>query len=453
METEKFDLIVLGGGSAARDGASKAARDYGAKVALVERTRWGGSCPNVACKPTKAYIVAADLLHDINELAGQIGLDVGRAVPDLARIRGRKEDLMKAQETWVADLEGQGLTTIEGEATFVGPRTLRVGDRELEGERILIATGSRTAVPEIEGIGDVPWVDHVSALELTELPASMLVLGGGPVGLEFGQIFARFGTRVTIVNGGPHMAARADREAAEEVQKALEDDGIELVHETRAAAVRREGDEVVVTLDPGGRELRVEQLLLASGRAINVEELDLETAGVEHTPRGIVVDEYLRTSADGVWAAGDVTGLAQFTPIAQYQARIAVDDMFASARPASYDFLPTAIFTDPEIASVGLSEQEAQKRGLSYETVVNPVRNVTRSAFTNQTHGLFKIVFEPESRRVLGLHVVTRGASDVVQGLALALSLGATVDDLAAAHHAYPTYGEGVKAAAEQATA
>jgi len=431
METEKFDLIVLGGGSAARDGASKAARDYGAKVALVERTRWGGSCPNVACKPTKAYIVAADLLHDINELAGQIGLDVGRAEPDLARIRGRKEDLMKAQETWVADLEGQGLTTIEGEATFVGPRTLRVGDRELEAERILIATGSRTAVPEIEGIGDVPWVDHVSALELTELPASMLVLGGGPVGLEFGQIFARFGTRVTIVNGGPHMAARADREAAEEVQKALEDDGIELVHETRAAAVRKEGDEVVVTLDPGGRELRVEKLLLASGRAINVEELDLETAGVEHTPRGIVVDEYLRTSADGVWAAGDVTGLAQFTPIAQYQARIAVDDMFASARPASYDFLPTAIFTDPEIASVGLSEHEAQKRGLSYETVVNAVRNVTRSAFTNQ------------------IHVVTRGASDVVQGLAL--RLGATVDDLASAHHIYPSSAEGIKAAAEHA--
>ena len=309
-------------------------------------------------------------------------------------------------------------------------------------------------MPPIAGIEDIDWVDHVSALELTDMPASTIVLGGGPVGLEFGQILSRFGSRVTIVNGGPHMAARSDREAAEELQASLEEEGIELVHESRASAVRNEGGDVVLRLDPSGRELRAEKLLLASGRAINVEELNLELAGVEHTRRGIAVDGYLRTSAEGIWAAGDVTGLAQFTPVAQYQARIAVDDMFATAlRPAEYEILPTAIFTDPEIAGVGLSEEDAKRQGLDYDAVVHPVRYVTRAQFTRSTRGLFKIVFDRGSRRVLGIHVVSRGASDVVQGLSLALKLGVTVDDIALSHHTYPSYGEGVKAAAEKALA
>jgi pyruvate/2-oxoglutarate dehydrogenase complex dihydrolipoamide dehydrogenase (E3) component len=190
--------------------------------------------------------------------------------------------------------------------------------------------------------------------------------------------------------------------------------------------------------------------LLASGRSINVEELNLAAAGVEYTPRSIGVDEYLRTSAEGVWAAGDVTGI-QFTPIAQYQARIAVDDMFGVGRAAEYEYLPTAIFTDPEIAGVGLTQTAAESQGYQVDTVVHPLKSVTRAQFIRAEHGLFKVVFDQESRRALGVHVVSRGASDIVQGLAPALKLGATVDDLALAHHVYPSYGEGVKAAAERA--
>jgi mercuric reductase len=167
--------------------------------------------------------------------------------------------------------------------------------------------------------------------------------------------------------------------------------------------------------------------------------------------RAIAVDRHLRTSAEGIWAAGDVTGI-QFTPVAQYQARIAMDDMFGTgSRVADYDYLPTAIFTDPEIAAVGLTEAEARERGLEVDAVVHPLRNLTRAQYIAAEHGLFKVVFEPATRRALGVHVVSRGASDVVQGLGIALKLGATVDDLALAHHAYPTYGEGVKAAAERA--
>jgi mercuric reductase len=453
MAAEHFDLIVLGSGSAARDAAAMASRDYGARVALVERERWGGSCPNVACRPTKAYLVAADLTHDINELAPWIGLEVSRARPNLERVRDWKRSLQRPQESWVELLRSAGYEVVPGEARFVDGRTVRVGDRVLAGDRILIATGSRTAVPPIEGIDDVDWIDHVSALELTEVPESLLVLGGGPVGLEFGQIFARFGSRVTIVNGGPHMAARSDRQAAEELQAALEEEGIELVHGSRARAVRRDTEGVVVTLDPGGEERTAAQLLLASGRTINIEELDLDAAGVEYTSRAIAVDEHLRTSVEGIWAAGDVTGI-QFTPIAQYQGRIAVDDMFgANGRVADYDYLPTAIFTDPELAGVGLTQAAAEAEGYDVDAVVHPLRNVTRAQFTASKHGLFKVVFDRTSRRALGIHVVSRAASDVVQGLGIALSLGATVDDLALAHHAYPTYAEGVKAAAERALA
>ena len=453
MAAEHFDLIVLGSGSAARDGAGKAARDYGARVALIERERWGGGCPNVACRPTKAYLVAADLVHDVNELAPWMGIEVSRARPNLARIRDWKRSLQRSQGSWREVLDAAGYEVVPGQASFVEPHRVRVGDRELTADRILVATGSRTAVPQIDGIEDVDWIDHVSALELTELPESLLVLGGGPVGLEFGQIFARLGSRVTIVNSAPHMAARSDREAAEELQRALEEEGIELVHESRARAVSKDGEGVVVTLDPSGEELTVSRLLLASGRAINVAELRLEAAGVEYTPRAIAVDEHLRTSAEGIWAAGDVTGI-QFTPIAQYQARIAVDDMFgAGSRVAEYDYLPTAIFTDPEIAGVGLTQAKAESRGYDVDAVVHPLRNVTRAQFTASSHGLFKVVFDRTTRRALGVHVVSRAASDVVQGLGVALKLGATVDDLALAHHAYPTYGEGVKAAAERALA
>jgi mercuric reductase len=454
--SKHFDLIVLGAGSAARDGARKAAGDYGAKVALVESTRWGGGCPNVACKPTKAYLVVAELLHDVNELAETMGLEVGPARADLARIKARKDALKKPPEKWVEELNERGFETFDGEATLADAHTVRVGDHELGADKILIATGSRTAVPPIEGIDEIEWIDHVSALELTELPASMLVVGAGPVGLEFGQAFARFGTKVTIVDLLDQIGGRSERASAEELQAALEEEGIEIVLGSLVKRVRRDGDEIVAELGPqdgeARREVRSTHVLLASGRAPNVEALGLEEVGIERHKLGITVDERLRTSVEGIWAAGDVTGMHQLTPIAQYQARIAIDDMFGTnGAAADYSILPTAIFTDPELAGVGLTEDEAREQGVEYETVSNELRNVTRSQYIEAKHGLYKIVFERGSRRVLGLHVVSRGASDIVQGFSLALKLGATVDDLAQMHHAYPTWSEGVKGAAEQA--
>jgi mercuric reductase len=450
---DTFDLIVLGAGSAARDAAAKASREHGARVALVERTRWGGSCPNVACRPTKAYLVAAELAFTVNELSEWMGVDCGPARVDLARVRAWKDSLRRSQESWMKVLSEAGYQLVPGEASFVNAKTVRVGERELTAERILIATGSRTAVPRVPGVEHVEWIDHISALELEHIPESLLVVGAGPVGLEFAQIFARFGSRVTIVNHGNQIAARADAEAANELQQALEEEGIEIVLDAGVESFARNGATTVATL-PGGREVGVSHVLLASGRFPNTEELMPELAGVQ-TDRGyVVVDDRQRTSVPGIWAAGDVAVGPQFTPAAQYQARIAVEDMFGDGtRHADYSVMPTAIFTDPELGSVGLTEQEARDAGHEIDAVKHPLPNVTRAQFTRTKHGFFKIVFDTGTRKVLGIHVVSRGASDMVGSLAPAMRLGVTVDDLASIHHVYPSYSEGLKAAAERALA
>ena len=448
----EFDLIVLGSGSGARDGANKARQEYGANVALVESTRWGGSCPNVACKPTKAYVVAAELAHDINALADKLGIEVGGpARANLARVKARKDQLIVPKETWMERLHKAGHTPYDGVGSFVDPQTVQVNGDRLSAERILVATGSRTAVPPIEGLDEVGWIDHVSALELTELPESLLIVGAGPVGLEFAQIFSRFGSRVLVVQHADRISPRSDATATDELTAALEDEEIEIRTGTTISRVRREGDQIVATL--GDEEVRVAQILLAAGRSPNVEQLELDRVGIERTRAGISVDEQLRTSVDGVWAAGDVTGTYQFTPIAQYEARVAVENMFGgNGACADYDFLPTVIFTDPELAAVGLTQQEAEEQGLDYETAVHSITYVQRASYTDTKRGLYKLVCERGSRRVLGIHVVSRGAGDIVQGFGLAMKLGATVDDLARMHHAFPTFAEGLKAAAEQAS-
>ena len=450
MNADHYDLIVLGAGSAARDGAGTAAREFGARVALVEHWLWGGSCPNLACRPTKAYVVAAELMHDVAAYAGERGIDLPAPTIDLARTRIWKDSLRRDQPSWVKLLSDAGYGVFPGTATFLDPRTVRVGERELSAERILIATGSRTAVPSIPGIEDLEWIDHISALELDAVPESLLIVGGGPVGLEFAQIFARFGSNITIVNHGPQIASRSDAEAAAELQAVLEDEGIEILLEAEVESLSTTA--VGIAARVAGRTFTVSKVLLASGRVPNVEQLALERIGLRVGPRGIVVDDRQRTSVDGIWAAGDVTAGPMLTPIAQYQARIAVEDMLGDGgRRADYSVLPTAIFTDPELGDVGLTESEAVAAGYDVEVVKHPLPAVTRAQYSRARHGLFKIVFDRPSRRVLGVHVVSRAASDIVGALTPALKLGATVDDLAFMHHIYPSFSEGLKAAAEEA--
>jgi mercuric reductase len=267
-------------------------------------------------------------------------------------------------------------------------------------------------------------------------------------------MFARFGSKVTIVDAADRIAPASDADAAATLAAALADEGLTIATSVFVKSVRREGGEVVAAIAPrdgsGEYEVRAAKILLASGRVPNLEGLNLEELGIETTKAGIAVDDHLRTSVAGVWAAGDVTAIAQLTPVAQYQARVAVADMFGEDGPAAdYTVVPTAIFTDPELGGVGLTEEQAREQGIEVDTASND--HVRRFSFIEAEHGLFKIVFDRSSRRVLGLHVVSRNAGDIVQGLSIGLRLGATVDELAAMHHVFPTFGEGVKAAAERA--
>jgi mercuric reductase len=300
----------------------------------------------------------------------------------------------------------------------------------------------------------VDWIDHISALELTELPRSLLVVGAGAVGLEFGQIFRRFGSEVTIVDALERISPNSDSEASAMLDAALREEGIEIATSVFVKSVRSDGDEIVATIAPrdgsAEYEARAERIMLASGRVPNIDELSLEAAGIETGRAGIETDDRMRTAATGIWAAGDVVAGPQFTPVAQYQARVAVADMFgANGAAADYSYLPTSIFTDPELGGVGLTEDQARKEGYEVEVVRNEY--VKRFSYIDLRHGLFKIVFDRGTRKVLGVHIVARGASDIIQAFGVSMRLGVTVDDLITSHHAFPTYAEGLKAAAEQA--
>ena len=458
---ESFDLIVIGGGGAAREAATRAVLDYGASVAVIERERWGGSCANVACKPTKQLVAAAVLLKDLRAVGADLGIQTHGIGFSLAALKARKDWLIGSQETW-RQRYADAFTAIDGEASFVDARTVVVGDDALTADRILIATGSRTAVPPIPGIDDVPWVDNIGLLEVTELPDSLLVLGGGAVGLEFSQAFARFGSQVTIVEGGERIAARSDADAALELTAALRGDGIEVVTSTFVTQLERDGMAALATLSPrdGSQErmVRADLILVAAGRRPNIEELSLERAGIASAPAGIPVDDRMRTNVEGIWAVGDVVVAPQFTPVGAEQAQVAVEDMFGDgARRVDYAILPNAIFTDPELASVGLTEDEARMQGFEVETSSYTADGILRSYYTlprdATPRGLVKIVYERGSRRLLGVHALVKGGAELVQGYALALRLGVTVDDIADMFYAFPTMGEAVHYTAESALA
>lgn len=453
---EHFDLIVIGGGGAGREAATRAHLDHGASVAVVERGLWGGSCANVACKPTKQYVTAAEILANLR-VAADLGVETGAVSFDLSALESRKEWLIGTQAAWRQRFVDSGFTAIDGDAELVDASTVKVADRLLASKRILISTGSRTAVPPIEGIDDVPWIDNVGALELTELPSSLIVLGAGAVGLEFAQTFARFGSKVILVESADRIATRSDPDAAAEVRAAMEDDGVEIVTATFATKAENVVGGISLTLMPrDGSEPRVvvaETLLVASGRRPNIEGLGLETVGVETSRAGIVVDERMRTSVSGIWAAGDVIDGIQLTPVAAYGGQIAVADMFDGARVADFSVVPTAIFTDPELAQVGLTESEAHEAGFEVETTTYHARDLLRPYYVlargDTPRGLIKLVYERGSKRVLGLHAAVRGGSELVQGYATAIRLGATVDDIALGHYAFPTIGEAVTYAAQ----
>jgi mercuric reductase len=448
----RYDLAIVGSGGAGF-AAAIAARSRGLQVLMIEAGTIGGTCVNVGCIPSKALLAAADARRvAMAQRFPGIVTEAG-PVDMVALVDGKREivDAMR-QEKYLDLAQTYGWEIRKGRGRFVPGPALQVEGDLIEADHYLIATGSRPWVPPVAGLGNGSYLTSTTALELERVPKSLVVVGGNYVGLELGQLFARLGTRVTLVEALPRVAPAEEPEISAAVAKMLVEEGIEVITGAPLSGVK--WDLGRPRLQLGGdapRELRADQLLMATGRRPATEELGLEQIGVELGSRGeVVVDAGLRTTTARVWAAGDVTGAPQFVYVAGTHGTAVVENaFFGGDRQIDYRHLPRVTFTTPAIAAVGLTDQEAADSGIRCTCSVVPLAYVPRAIVNRDTTGVIKIVADADSRRVLGIHILADGAGDMVLAATYALEAGMTVDQLATTWCPYLTMAEAIKLAAQ----
>jgi len=448
-----YDLAVIGAGSAGFSAAITAA-EQGAQVALIGHGTIGGTCVNVGCVPSKTMIRAAEALHGARAASRFPGL-VGEAhVADWHTLIAAKDDLVSTlrQKKYVDLLpEYNGVAYLEGAAWF-NAAGLQVNGKSLHADKIIIATGASPALPEIAGIEDVSYLTSTSALELTELPRSLLVIGGGYIGCELAQMFARAGVTVTLVTRR-RLLPEAEPELSEALTGFLRDEGIAVRTGLAYRRIARRDDGVALTIEVDGKDevATAEQVLTTTGRTPNTASMGLSEAGIDLTARGaIVVDDRMRTTRPGVYAAGDVTGRDQFVYMAAYGAKLAARNAL-NGDSLVYDnaAMPWVVFTDPQVAGVGLSEAAAKAAGFVTKTSVVPLDQVPRALAARDTRGLIKLVADAKSARLLGGQILAPEGADSIQTLALALKHGMTAQALGETIFPYLTTVEGLKLAAQ----
>jgi pyruvate/2-oxoglutarate dehydrogenase complex dihydrolipoamide dehydrogenase (E3) component len=441
-----FDAIIIGAGQA---GPPLAARltDAGMQVALIERKLVGGTCVNTGCMPTKTLIASARAAHVARRgaafgvLTGAVGFDMTVAA---ARARKVSDDARSGSEDQLKAMKG--LTFLRGHARLAGPTTVVVGDETFHAPKIFLNVGGRASVPPIAGIADVPYLDNTDMVGLDHVPAHLIVVGGGSVGLEFAQMYRRFGARVTIVERNRRIAVREDDDIATAMAGMLEAEGIEI--RTRADCVRldRDGDGIMVTVDcvHGDRVVRGTHVLMATGRRPNTDDLGLDAAGVALDDRGYIrVDDRLQTSQDGIWALGECNGRGAFTHTAYNDFEIVAanlldgDDRTLAARVDGY-----AIYTDPPLGRAGMTEAEAMASGRDILVSMRPMAQVGRAVEKGETTGLMKLVAEAGSRRILGAAIFGVDGDEAIHAALNLMSAGATIDDLRWAVPIHPTAAE-----------
>jgi pyruvate/2-oxoglutarate dehydrogenase complex dihydrolipoamide dehydrogenase (E3) component len=449
---ERFQNVVLGGGEAGKYIAWELAR-WGQRVAVVEKRLIGGSCPNIACLPSKNVIHSAQVVELLRH-ASTFGMRIGPWTLDMAGVRQRKRELVDGMiAIHKARFAAHGLEFILGDGRFVGPKTIEVqlaqgGTRRLEGERVFLNLGTHAAIPDIRGLSGAAPLTHVEALELDRLPAHLIVLGGGYVGLEMAQAFRRFGSRVTVIEHAPQLVPREDPDVAEAVRAIFDDDGIDVVLEAAIDAIDgRSGDQVRVRLrtPTGEREIEGSDLLVAAGRTPNTRGIGLESAGVELDLRGYVkVNERLETTAPGVWAMGECAGSAQFTHVAYDDFRVVRDNLAGRPRTTRDRLIPYCMFIDPELGRVGLGEAEAKRRGIAIRVACLPMNSVLRARTIGETRGFMKALIDARSDRILGFTMLGSGAGEVVAAVQSAMLAGLTYTGLRDAIFTHPTMAEGL---------
>jgi mercuric reductase len=449
-----YDVAVMGAGSAGFSAAITAA-DEGAQVALIGHGTIGGTCVNFGCVPSKALIRAADTLHVAHSANRFKGLEASAKVTDWKALVQQKQELVDGlRKAKYSDLlpAYNSVAYLEGKASFGENGKLLVDGKELSAAKIIIATGTRPAVPSIKGIEDVPYLTSTTALELEELPQSMLVIGAGYIAAEISQIFARAGVKVTIVSRRG-LLPEGEPEISEALTGYFKDEGITIISGVTYERIESEGGAIRLHVLANGKPmtLKADTVLAATGRTANTESLNLAWAGITtNANNGIKVDPQMRTTREGVYAAGDVTGRDQFVYMAAYGAKIAAKNAM-NGNSLSYDnsVMPAVVFSDPQVASVGLTEALARNQGIRVKTSVLTLDYVPRALAARDTRGLIKLVAESKSGKLIGAHILAPEGSDSIQTAAIAIKAGMTYQDLATMVFPYLTTVEGLKLAAQ----
>ena len=449
-----FDLVIIGSGSAAF-GAALRASELGAKVAMVERGTLGGTCVNVGCVPSKTLIRAAEEMHRAAH-PRFAGVSTRGRVEDFRSLMAEKQGLVEGLRTAkYADVLAAtpGVELVRGAARFAGPGRVVVGGRELRAERFIVATGMRPHAADFPGLADAGALTSTEALALETLPRSMIVLGGRFIALELAQAFARLGTKVTVVQRSAHLLPTEDDDVTEELERLLVTEGVGVLTGSRVLRVSRDGEDRVVEVERHGERLRLaaEQVLVATGRRANTEDVGLESIGARLRPDGtIVVAETLETTAPGVFAAGDVIGDPAFVYTAAYEGRLAAENaLTTSKQPRDYAALPAVVFTDPQLATVGLNEKQARTLSVEVDVAKLPFTHVPRALAARDTRGFVKLLRAKGTERLVGAVILAPEAGDLIMEPALAIRHGIPVSALARAFHPYLTNSEAIKLAAQ----
>lgn len=454
FETDGFDLVVIGAGSAGFSAAITAA-DEGARVALIGFGTIGGTCVNVGCVPSKAMIRAVEALHTAKAASRFHGIEASGQITDWKAMIGQKQALVdELRATKYVDVlpSYEAITYIEGQAVFQEDGSVQVGERNLKPAKVIIATGSFPHVPDIPGLAEIEWLDSTSALQLDRRPASLMVMGGGYIGVEIAQVFARAGTKVTMVTRRG-LLPEAEPEVSAALTEVFVDEGITVLDGLSYVRFESADNRVLLHATRNGQLVTVdaEKLMLATGRVPNTGSLALDLAGIVTDARGgIVVDPAMNSSRDGVYAAGDVTGHDQFVYMAAYGAKLAAKNAM-NGNSLSYDnsVMPSVVFSDPQIASVGVTEAQAAAQGHDVVTSVLGLEHVPRALAARDTRGLIKLVADKQSKKLLGAHIIAPEGSDTIQTAAMALKMGITYDELGDMIFPYLTTVEGLKLAAQ----
>lgn len=456
MTTDEYDLIVIGAGGAGSTAAGNAA-EMGKHVALIERDKLGGTCLNYGCDPTKTLLHTASVFYHASHASG-LGLRISQAKVDWEAVQAHVRQVQETirggtLEQASAGIAAQGIDLFMGEAMFTSPHEIRVNGVTLRSKRFVIATGTIAMIPEIDGLSKAGYITNVEAVSLPELPKRLVVIGGGPIGLEFAQMFSRLGAQVTVLERGEQPLPREDPELAMLLCSQLTAEGIRLEFgaEMRCGDIDEHGKHIHLHGKDGKKEdLTADQLLIAVGRKPALDKLNLEAAGVQYTEDGVTTDATLRTNVPHIWAAGDITSKYQFTHVASDQGKLVAHNVFAR-KPKEFDdrVIPWVTFTDPELARVGMLEAELKEAKTEYRVGRAYFNKLDRAIANNQTFGSVKLLADMDGN-ILGGHILSANAGELIAPIIYAMRFGLTAKKMAGAMLPYPTMAEAVRWAASQ---